>query len=844
LGQLSFGSIENDIDIPESSADIVITSDILNWTGDVPVRTTGNLKITPTLGNSFSSTFNTGSLRYIGISGLTIGNISNTAGITIGSEVNVDGTIEIYGGDIALDNSLISNGSDISLYATGDVTQKASIRSDGLALNGAGRFSLNHQGNNVKVIAGGNEDEFLGNLKYTDGAEGLKIGEVGSNKGIFSDGIILIETLQGDIEIFENIISESEDLDAIILNSGKSSLIGDIEGGDIKILAEELLILAGEDGIVKLFSGSEENSDNLSDFVGKDNLRFSIDETTTEFKPQLENGEIYALFRESGCQLEEAGYAGVYFASTPSVKSGLADVFLAATVKLEEGADLEDIQVRFVNLELDPSNNGYYLTGWLSPQPVEGQPGLGSVSASVTLNIGNDDSRQFNIGIVEERCGLVGDEEGVLVTVSRPLDDFVTGGGYILESKSAGKFTADGGSKINFGYNVKFNRKMTNLKGNTNIIFRTGGRVYQIKANNFRSLSASDATATHPVHATFTARANIFDITDAQSELTVASQRTLVVVMTDRKTPAGNGKQLDDISFTLWDEVGSLLFSSNWDGGSTFQQRLERGNIQINQPGFSSGTALVGLSLVSDAENQESLQGSPVSFTASLDRQEDKELNGRVTFMSGDRVLGDLPVSGGKASFNTQSLSAGFHRIWVYYSGDDNFAPSSTEEEFLDHTVIGPEEDPKEEVPVDEEPNKNPVEEEPEEEEPAKEPKGGKGGKGKNESKRTDGTEESEIPDTTMDIAAETPFGVGGFKIKAYPNPGAGRYTIMVEGFEEGMLEVGIYSIQGQRLSTTSAEYNRRSRSFELDITPQAAGFYLLEVKQGYFRVMTRLIKQ
>jgi hypothetical protein len=109
---------------------------------------------------------------------------------------------------------------------------------------------------------------------------------------------------------------------------------------------------------------------------------------------------------------------------------------------------------------------GYDMTGWLSVNSVPSQTGWGTVSKNITLTIGSLDSKQFLIGIEVENCDFDSNQSQVLVTVSKPLDDFVTGGGYLKAQQSAGRYAAESGSKINFGYNVKFNRQRTNLQGN------------------------------------------------------------------------------------------------------------------------------------------------------------------------------------------------------------------------------------------------------------------------------------------------------------------------------------------------------------------------------------------
>ena len=129
-GVFRLGSVLNDADVANSSADVRITSNTVNWTGNVPVRTTGILTVTPTTANSFASAFNTSALNYNGITGLTIGNTTNTANITIGSATTVAGPVTVYGGNITVDGNInTSTGNangNILLKGSGNIFQNAS----------------------------------------------------------------------------------------------------------------------------------------------------------------------------------------------------------------------------------------------------------------------------------------------------------------------------------------------------------------------------------------------------------------------------------------------------------------------------------------------------------------------------------------------------------------------------------------------------------------------------------------------------------------------------------------------------------------------------------------------
>src|SRR5574341_364776 len=192
----------------------------------------------------------------------------------------------------------------------------------------------------------------------------------------------------------------------------------------------------------------------------------------------------------------------------------------------------------------------------IRPQAVSSPWGESSVATSATA-------------LMKSSCSL----NHFIVTVAQPLTtNFITGGGHLLLSSSAGQYAGDSGSKANFGFNVKYNKKGTNLQGNVNIIIRSGGRVYQIKSNSLQSLgvnpsSCAQAGPTRPCMANFISKANLRDITDPNNPIGLGGNLTLQMQMTDKGEPGLS----DTISFALWDG-NKLLFSSNWDGTRTIEQ--------------------------------------------------------------------------------------------------------------------------------------------------------------------------------------------------------------------------------------------------------------------------------
>src|SRR5439155_9232747 len=119
------------------------------------------------------------------------------------------------------------------------------------------------------------------------------------------------------------------------------------------------------------------------------------------------------------------------------------------------------------------------------------------------------------------------------VNVYIPQNNFITGGGYLINSASAGIYPGASGQRTNFGFNVKYNKTGTNLQGNINTIVRNNGRVYQIKGNSMTSLSVQPAPCVNaPCGAVFNGKANIQDIT-GPVPIAIDVNATLQVTMTD-----------------------------------------------------------------------------------------------------------------------------------------------------------------------------------------------------------------------------------------------------------------------------------------------------------------------
>ncbi len=81
------------------------------------------------------------------------------------------------------------------------------------------------------------------------------------------------------------------------------------------------------------------------------------------------------------------------------------------------------------------------------------------------------------------------------VTIARPGSDYVTGGGFLLNSSSKGTLAGTSGAKTNFGFTMKYTKTGTNLKGQANIIVRSNNKTYQIKSNAINTLVVGATTS-------------------------------------------------------------------------------------------------------------------------------------------------------------------------------------------------------------------------------------------------------------------------------------------------------------------------------------------------------------
>jgi hypothetical protein len=276
-----------------------------------------------------------------------------------------------------------------------------------------------------------------------------------------------------------------------------------------------------------------------------------------------------------------ATYTGSEFVSTTSSTSGNAAVTLSATIQDISAVDSTDAlpgdirnaTITFVNRDTN-AVIGTAPIGLVTA----GDRTTGTATMTWNVSIGNSDAETFTVGVVVNnyytRDAAI---DNVVVTVIRAGNESVAGGGYLVVKNSAGVAAASMDTKMNFGFNVKYNKSGKNVQGKINTILRRlegDGRVhvYQIKG-----MAETLAVNTNTGKASFNGKANIQDITDPLAPISIEGNASLQVTLTD----AGEPGTADTLAITLWNREGGLWFASQWDGAKTVEQALGGGNLQV-----------------------------------------------------------------------------------------------------------------------------------------------------------------------------------------------------------------------------------------------------------------------
>lgn len=361
-------------------------------------------------------------------------------------------------------------------------------------------------------------------------------------------------------------------------------------------------------------------------------------------------------------------YIGTEIVGEANPDVNTTPVILRATItdNYMDDDDRGDIRNARVRFEMD----GSPISGWLEPtlvNPADATQGIvsyvwdapvpssGYATYDITVNVGDNGYYKGSL-------------DDVPVNVYRTsLNEFITGGGHIIPVDSKGEYASDPGRKVNFGFNVKWNKTMKNLQGNFNLILRRGSEIYQIKSN---ALSGLGIDGTNPCShkAVFSSKANLNRVTGGITE-TIMGNLILQITLTDNGEPG----VVDRIGVTLYNG-STLLYSSSWPVSSTEELTLVGGNILVHD-GLICNASDITHTVITSGKNP-SLTGEDVTFSATVYGQDAIPEGTLVFTINGETFDGTLD-SKGSTIVNYSFDEPGTYEIEADYISANGYKPST-----------------------------------------------------------------------------------------------------------------------------------------------------------------------
>jgi autotransporter-associated beta strand protein len=248
-------------------------------------------------------------------------------------------------------------------------------------------------------------------------------------------------------------------------------------------------------------------------------------------------------------------------------------------------------------------------------------------------------------------------------------------GGTYLANDAAGSGTGSGAVTVNSGGTlggtgtasgaVTVNSGGTLAPGNgaTTSIFKTGNLTLASGSNLDIVLNGNTAGTGYD-QVSVTGTVNVTGSTLALSGTRTAHDGTLLTIITNDAADAITG------TFSGLAEGGTTIFS-----GVTYTATYQGGTgndaVLTADPAATTGAVV--------ADNNPSVVGQSVTFTATISSTSTGTPTGNVTFFDGATNLGTTALNGSAvATLSTSALTLGSHSITAVYAGDTNFAGSTS----------------------------------------------------------------------------------------------------------------------------------------------------------------------
>lgn len=206
---------------------------------------------------------------------------------------------------------------------------------------------------------------------------------------------------------------------------------------------------------------------------------------------------------------------------------------------------------------------------------------VGAATCSFTTDIGTAASTARTIGATIGGFYTRDDaSDDAMVAITRPTNDFLTGGGAVFLGTSIGSRAADAGTNAAFQINLQYQKSGT-VKGHLTLTFtRTENgapRKYQIAAASIGSLAVRRTAGGGT--AVIMATGVLSDVTIANAPVVIDATAPLIVTVTDGGEPARNA---DTLSVALLKSGGGLWIAGGWDGTRATEQPLREGNLAVH----------------------------------------------------------------------------------------------------------------------------------------------------------------------------------------------------------------------------------------------------------------------
>jgi len=229
-------------------------------------------------------------------------------------------------------------------------------------------------------------------------------------------------------------------------------------------------------------------------------------------------------------------------------------------------------------------------------------PSVGTFAVSIQYNLSKSQMTDTFGVIVEVNGNFIGnDAPGVPITVAVPVPGgMILGDGQLVGDGSGGLLKADAGSTVGVGFNVTYNKSLTNPQGKVIINFVSGGKKYQIKSTAINTLAltmGASGTANCPSGgscdlAQFSSKATIVRLNDNGSVAeSIDGGANLIINLHDYD--AGNAgpntsSTPDTVSIQLIStKDGHQWFATNWSGTKSIEAPLTGlGGMSAGQAGL------------------------------------------------------------------------------------------------------------------------------------------------------------------------------------------------------------------------------------------------------------------